>query len=103
MSNWMLERTAQRLEAQRNAAEADVVALRAKVAELELALSVNPNSRWNAERDALKARVAQLEEALRHIEEGSGPFNRDQLTFASNCIDNMKARARAALATKEGA
>lgn len=39
-----------------------------------------------------------LVEALREISKGAGAFNRDPLIHASNCIDEMKATARAALA-----
>jgi hypothetical protein len=61
-----------------------------------------------AERDALKkdlattaslyqARIAELEGALREIELGKGAYSMDRLEHASNCIDEMKSIARAAI------
>jgi hypothetical protein len=46
---------------------------------------------------------AGLVAALEEIAQGSGAFSRDPLTHAANCIDNMKAIARAALANAKGA
>ncbi len=43
-----------------------------------------------------------LVRALEEIAEGAGPFSRDPLTHAENCIDDMKERARAALALARG-
>ena len=42
-----------------------------------------------------------LYEVLQEISEGKGAFNTDQLKHASNCIDDMKALAVAALKNKE--
>ena len=39
--------------------------------------------------------------ALQEITKGQGPFSRDQLVFASNTIEAMKAIARAAIAQVE--
>ena len=51
-----------------------------------------------AEYDRLKASNAELLKALKIIAEGAGAFNRDPLEHASNCIDEMKETARAAIA-----
>jgi hypothetical protein len=50
----------------------------------------------------LERENAELRTALEEIAEGSGAFSRDPLTHAANCIDNMKALARAALANTKG-
>jgi len=42
-------------------------------------------------------RCARLEEALREIAKGAGPYSMDRLTHAENCIDAMKELAEAAL------
>lgn len=47
--------------------------------------------------DDYERRIAVLEAALREIEKGEGPFSRDPLTFATNCIESMKELARTAL------
>jgi succinate dehydrogenase/fumarate reductase flavoprotein subunit len=46
---------------------------------------------------ALRARVAELEEALREIEKAEGAFSLDQLTHAGNVIENSQRIAAAAL------
>lgn len=53
------------------------------------------------ERDALAERVKALEDALTEIAKGEGAFSRDRLQHAGNCIENMKAVARAALNPKD--
>jgi len=40
----------------------------------------------------------KVEEALREIAKGEGPYNRDPLEHAANCIEHMKETARTALA-----
>jgi len=45
-----------------------------------------------------EARVRELEEALREIAKGEGPFSRDHLKHAANCIESMKNIAITALA-----
>lgn len=48
-------------------------------------------------RFAAEASVASLREALDVVAQGKGPFSRDPLTHAGNCIDAMKTVAEAAL------
>lgn len=43
-----------------------------------------------------------LLKALEEISEGAGAYSRDPLTHAGNCIDEMKAIARAALDLAKG-
>ncbi len=43
------------------------------------------------------AEVTRLRDALTEIAKGEGRFNRDQLTFAQNTIEDMKALAVKAL------
>jgi hypothetical protein len=45
-----------------------------------------------------EAKVRVLEEALREISKGEGPFSQDHLKHAANCIENMKNIAITALA-----
>ena len=45
----------------------------------------------------LTLRVQYLEAALRDISQGNGPFSRDPLEHAGNCIDNMATVASLAL------
>lgn len=40
--------------------------------------------------------------ALEEIAKGAGPYSRDPLTHAENCIDSMKALAAAAIAKARG-
>lgn len=47
---------------------------------------------------ALFAAAPVMRDALKEISKGAGPFSRDPLTHADNCIDAMKALAVAALA-----
>lgn len=49
----------------------------------------------------LEAKVRRYEDALNEIKLGEGPYNRDPLTHADNCIQAMKTLAEAALAAKE--
>lgn len=53
----------------------------------------------NSERADHVAEVERLREALVEISKGAGPFSRDPLTFAQNCIDSMKQTAQDALST----
>jgi hypothetical protein len=46
---------------------------------------------------ALNERIDKLTMALKEIALGEGAFSHDQLTHASNCIENMKDIARKAL------
>ena len=46
--------------------------------------------------------VERLKAAMTEIAKGDGAFNRDRLTHADNCIENMKSIADAALAGTEG-
>ena len=48
--------------------------------------------------DSMLRVVRQMREALAEIAQGRGAYSRDQLTHAENCIEAMKALARAALA-----
>lgn len=48
------------------------------------------------------ARVKVLETALIEITKGAGPFNRDPLKHAENCIEAMKATAQEALYDSSG-
>ena len=50
-----------------------------------------------AELAAARGEVERLREALIEISVGAGPFSRNQLTFAGNCIHAMKNIAREAL------
>jgi hypothetical protein len=43
------------------------------------------------------AEIDRLRAALTEISKGEGAFSRDQLTFATNCIDSMKQIALDAL------
>lgn len=57
-----------------------------------------------AELERVKAAVLllpRLAEALTKIAEGAGPYSRDPLTHAENCIEAMKETARALLAEVE--
>ncbi len=49
----------------------------------------------------LLSKNAALLEALKEIAKGEGPFSRDQLTHAQNCIEYMKEQALAAIAAAE--
>lgn len=49
----------------------------------------------------LEAKVKRYEDALNEIKLGEGPYNRNPLTHADNCIQAMKTLAEAALAAKE--
>jgi len=51
---------------------------------------------------ALYAAAPAMLEALKEISRGAGPFSRDPLTHADNCIDAMKALALEAIAKAEG-
>ena len=62
----------------------------------------NKSMRLKREIAALKAENERLKGALREISKGEGRYNRDPLTHADNCIDDMKALAVAALQSKEG-
>ena len=73
--------------------------LAARVAEAERAMlamaavvehATGTVTRLHRQRDALA-------EALREISKGAGPFDRDPLKHAENCIDDMKALAKDAL------
>ena len=55
----------------------------------------------NTENAVLKEENTRLRAALAEIEEGKGPYSRDQLTHASNVIESMKAIAHAALEPKQ--
>lgn len=57
---------------------------------------------WNRLAKLFAAAPAMLE-ALKEISKGQGPFSRDQLTHADNCIDAMKALALDAIAKAEPA
>ncbi len=48
-----------------------------------------------------EAKLKAVVEALEQIVEGAGPFSRDPLEHASNCINAMKAAALAALAAAQ--
>lgn len=48
-----------------------------------------------------ETKAPTLREALVDIALGEGPFSRDSLTHAGNCIENMKAIARAAITRDE--
>ena len=50
------------------------------------------------QRDDLKALVRELRAALQEIAKGEGPYFRDPLTHAANCIAVMKRLANGALA-----
>lgn len=52
-------------------------------------------------RTAAEARAETLAAALREIQEGKGPFDRDNHKFACNVIESMKAIAALALAGEE--
>lgn len=52
-------------------------------------------------RSAAEARAETLAAALREIQEGKGPFDRDNHKFACNVIESMKAIAALALADGE--
>lgn len=52
---------------------------------------------------ALYAAAPAMLEALREISRGAGPFSRDPLTHADNCIDAMKALAIEAIFKATGA
>lgn len=54
-----------------------------------------------AERDRLRAVNAELLAALKEIVKGKGEFSLDPLEHAANTINNMKERARAAIAKAE--
>jgi len=58
-------------------------------------------SKVEAERDKWRALAVIAENALRKISEGRGPFSRDQLTFATNVIEESKSLANEALAKME--
>ena len=49
------------------------------------------------ELERLRQQKARLVDALQEIALGEGPFNRDPLTHAANCIDAMKHLAAMAL------
>lgn len=49
------------------------------------------------ELDRLRAEKARLREALKEIELGRGSFSMDPLEHCSNCLEEMKELARAAL------
>ena len=51
---------------------------------------------------ALRAAHERLREALTEIARGTGPFSRDRLTHAENCIEAMKQLALDALAPGAG-
>ena len=53
---------------------------------------------WRERAEQAEARLAEVVGILHEIEEGAGPFSRDPLEHASNCIEAMKAKVRAALA-----
>jgi hypothetical protein len=53
------------------------------------------------DRLALEARIRTLEEALREIAMGRGPFKIDPMAHAESVIETMKEVARAALAHKD--
>lgn len=81
-----------------------------RIAALERELAAETLKRQQAdhERDCIleelaasEARERGLREALTKIAKGEGVFNRDQLTFANNVIDEAKETARAALAAQE--
>lgn len=55
------------------------------------------NSEVIAERDRLRTRVRDLEEAMLAISRGQGRFDKDNYQFAKNVIEDMKAIANAAL------
>jgi hypothetical protein len=42
-------------------------------------------------------KIERMRAALEEISRGEGPFSRDPLTHATNCIENMKQIARDAL------
>lgn len=50
--------------------------------------------------NAAADQIERMRCALGQIAEGRGAFSRDQLTFATNCIESMKEIARNALADK---
>lgn len=50
-----------------------------------------------AERDTLRTRVRDLEEAMLAISKGQGRFDKDNYRFACNVIEDMKAIANACL------
>lgn len=56
---------------------------------------------YDAEGLALRNRetcpVCTLRDALREISKGQGPYSRDPLTHAGNCIEDMRGIALAAL------
>lgn len=51
----------------------------------------------------LREHCDNLLAALEDIAEGKGPYSRNQLTHAWNCIEEMKATAQAAIAKAKGA
>lgn len=54
--------------------------------------------RWFSALERCQGRNARLTGALERIALGEGRFSRDQLTHASNTVEDMKALARAGLA-----
>ncbi len=81
-----------------------VIRLRAEVERLRAEATANEAAHFEAgcanrlERERLEAKPKAVVEALEQIAEGAGPFSRDPLEHASNCIEAMKATALAALA-----
>ena len=79
---------------------AEVAGLRGRVKELEEIAMQNAQARNEAQAWAeakYSTRVARLEEALREIQKGAGPFSQDPFTHAANTIEAMKQLAGEAL------
>lgn len=55
-------------------------------------------TRDTPEPETVTVTTGKLLEALRKIERGDGAYSRDPLTHAGNCIESMKAIAKAAIA-----
>jgi predicted nucleic acid-binding Zn-ribbon protein len=70
-------------------AEEEIKRLRARVGHLERAESLKILQ--------LRDRIEELKSALSEIAEGRGPFSRDPLEHADNCIEDMKRIATEAI------
>lgn len=92
----MISGYVQHLRSRLAAGDAEIERLQHSNDSIHLAASTNA-----ADYAREKARAEKLVAALREIQEGKGPFDRDNHKFACNVIESMKAIAALALADGE--
>ena len=72
----------------------------ATIERLEAELKLERQTTTGMSDRKLSTEVERLKAALVEIAKGDGAFNRDRLTHADNCIENMKSIALAAMRSK---